>query len=503
MEKKPFILIVEDDDHTLELIATVLETNGYEIETQQSGRAALASIKKKTPDLIISDIMMPEMNGLELIKTLKLDPVKSQIPFLFLSAKISVHDRVKGLDLGADDYICKPFMMEELLARVKSRLRINNELQIARRSEGELSGDLSIFPVIDLIQILKLEKKTGEIRVMDKTLKAEIRINSGEIVDVSYGDYSGLKAFRSIIAIQKGRFSFLSSETMFEEKIKLNTQELIVESARQLDEFRFAISKIPPLDQIYETNQPILLKDLSADNKTVLDLFDGRQKLENIIKNSPIVDVETVRSIRHLITEGLVKKIGTSENGSHHKGMLKTLGNKQYETFVNILKEHPGEPSIIIIGLEDVNVDQFISNLCDCLTLGKYDVSLKPASSMICTRVSVDEKYSVNLYGLHGVKQFSFLWQILGHDILGIFLISDKTSAIQEKSVKSFFNSLQNDFQVPCVTVIIDKEQSMGNGKKESAPHLDTETTSLFNMGSVDTVAAIFTQWCEIVKKSI
>lgn len=115
------ILVVDDEASIRELLSFNLKKNGYSVETAADGREALA--KAAGMDLVLLDIMLPEVDGLEVCRRLKADPQTSGIPIIMLTAKAEEIDRVLGLELGADDYVVKPFSMRKLLARVKAVLR--------------------------------------------------------------------------------------------------------------------------------------------------------------------------------------------------------------------------------------------------------------------------------------------------------------------------------------------------------------------------------------------
>ena len=103
------------------------------------------------------------------------------------------------------------------------------------------------------------------------------------------------------------------------------------------------------------------------------------------------------------------------------------------------------------------------------------------------------------MYGIQHVKQFSFLYQILGDEILGIFLIADNAEAIQTNSVRAFYSSLQTDFFIPCVTAIMKNDHNMNDHKQDVDEQNRHENYALIDMDSLETVSTIFIQWCEIV----
>jgi len=120
---KEKILVVDDEKDIIELLQYNLEKEGYRISCAYSGEKCLENVKTELPDLILLDLMLPEIDGLDVCKFLKNNPQTSHIPIIMLTAKGEETDIVLGLELGADDYITKPFKVRELLARVKTVLR--------------------------------------------------------------------------------------------------------------------------------------------------------------------------------------------------------------------------------------------------------------------------------------------------------------------------------------------------------------------------------------------
>ena len=132
------ILVVDDDKKLTLLVRGFLEKEKYQVAEAYSGRMALDAIKEAKPDLIILDIMMPEMDGIEACKKIKADKDTKMIPVIMLTSMSNVKDKVQGLNAGANDYITKPFNPEELIARVKAQLRIKFlENELLRKEEVE------------------------------------------------------------------------------------------------------------------------------------------------------------------------------------------------------------------------------------------------------------------------------------------------------------------------------------------------------------------------------
>lgn len=139
--KKVRILLVEDEEYMAQAIAQILEKNNYTVDLAYDGEYGLDCALSGIYDIIILDIMLPKINGLDVLKTLRIEKITT--PVLFLTAKGETEDKVKGLDLGADDYITKPFKIEELLARLRVLARRKGHIVIENTSSY---GDIVLNP---------------------------------------------------------------------------------------------------------------------------------------------------------------------------------------------------------------------------------------------------------------------------------------------------------------------------------------------------------------------
>jgi diguanylate cyclase (GGDEF)-like protein len=136
--RAPVILVADDEPVNLALIKRRLEWEEYHVETAQDGGEAVEAAKRVLPDLVILDVMMPVLDGLGACRLLKEDPSTRDIPVIFLSALDDTDTKVNGLSLGANDYISKPFRVEELLARVAVAIRLKRERDLLQESAEEL-----------------------------------------------------------------------------------------------------------------------------------------------------------------------------------------------------------------------------------------------------------------------------------------------------------------------------------------------------------------------------
>ena len=130
---EPLVLVVDDEEHITELLAMGLGFNGFRVARAADGRAALAAVAEQRPDLIVLDVMMPALDGFDVVRRLRQqEGAGTRIPVIFLTARDATQDKVEGLRLGSDDYVTKPFRIEELIERCRA---------VLRRSSGAGPGD--------------------------------------------------------------------------------------------------------------------------------------------------------------------------------------------------------------------------------------------------------------------------------------------------------------------------------------------------------------------------
>jgi two-component system phosphate regulon response regulator PhoB len=174
------ILVVDDEPDAVELISFNLKNAGFEVLTAADGSEALKAARLFAPNLILLDLMLPEIDGLEVCKLLRRDPATTTIPTIILTAKAAEIDRVLGLELGADDYVTKPFSPRELVLRVK---KLIERRQIAREKPeifeaGELAIDIPRHLVT--VQGKRVDLTATEFRLLSTLMERRGRVQSRE-----------------------------------------------------------------------------------------------------------------------------------------------------------------------------------------------------------------------------------------------------------------------------------------------------------------------------------
>lgn len=177
MENNTSILLAEDDLNLGQLLQTFLTSKGFKVSLAQNGKIAFDKFNQGTFDFCIFDVMMPEMDGFTLAKEIR--QIDKKVPILFLSAKSMKEDKLEGFAIGADDYLTKPFSMEELLARINAVLRRTETTEIDVNVEKTI-GKIKYEPEL---RLLHLEKETKKLTTKENQLLSLLVKNKNDILD--------------------------------------------------------------------------------------------------------------------------------------------------------------------------------------------------------------------------------------------------------------------------------------------------------------------------------
>src|SRR5512147_2779762 len=311
---KQHLLLVDGDPKSLRVMEVSLKKAGFSVTTAVNGRDALDKCEISPPDLILSDTKMPEMDGFELCRRLKTDDRYRGTPFIFLTGQKSVEYKVKGLELGVEDYLTKPIYIKEIVTRVKILLQKREKERLEKKDlKASFSGSLSDMGVVDLVQTLEMGKKSGALHVKNrKGVEAVCYFRDGRILDCELsGKLTGENAFYRLLNWQDGEFAIEFRPIEREERIPVSTQGLLMEGMRRIDEWGRIVEQLPALDRVFEIDYGLLaerLAEIPDDVNALLRLFDGRRTLEQVIEEADYDDLAAAGVISKLFFEGIIKE---------------------------------------------------------------------------------------------------------------------------------------------------------------------------------------------------
>jgi CheY-like chemotaxis protein len=309
--KPQHILLVDDDPKLLTLLKSSLQKEGYVTSETLDGDTALRQIETEPPDLVLADVTMPAMDGFELCRLVRENPATDQVPFIFLTAKGELHDRVKGLNLGADDYISKPFHISEVTARIKVVLQRSAKLAQAAVSddkESDLRGNLEQMGMAEVVQTLGISRKTGGLKILRHSRVGKIYFEQGEIIQAALGDVKDEEAVYRILTWNEGYFEFDSNDTAAR-TIATSHNSLLMEGFQQREELAKYHEAMPPFTAMLTLSRPDQIGDLKPISQKVARLIDGHRTLQEIVDASPVNYLVTVKILYTLLKKQLAEAI--------------------------------------------------------------------------------------------------------------------------------------------------------------------------------------------------
>ncbi len=195
------ILIIDDDPIIQKLLEKQLELSGFATLHAMSGMEALQILDDQHVDLIILDISMPQMDGFQTLARIRKTAAGKAMPVIILSILDRDHLKIKGLELGADDYMVKPFNAAELTARIKAVLR---RKEGCHSRQGVVSGDLAVLGITDILQMLSLSQKNATIDLPD--IRGKIVARCGQVVSARQSMFTGMEALIRLLLLESGTF---------------------------------------------------------------------------------------------------------------------------------------------------------------------------------------------------------------------------------------------------------------------------------------------------------
>ncbi|MCL2724420.1 MAG: response regulator [Polyangiaceae bacterium] len=314
MAKKK-LLLVDADLRSLRVLEVSLRKSGYNVTCAQDGQAALDVVKSQAPDLVICDTKLPNLDGYGFVRKLKDHAEWEHIPVIFLASQRSVEDKIRGLELGVDDYLTKPIFVRELLARVTMVLARRTQETIAGKSSAgstlktRFAGSIQDMTVIDLLQTFEISRKTGTITFKSSSRLGYVWFRDGKVIDAEIGSLCGEEAVYRLLVLSEADFEVDFGDIVREDVIDVSTSVLVMEGMRRADEWTRLVEQIPSLSLVFEVDHDKLIDRLSEipdELNGILRLLDGRRTLMEIVDESPFDDLSTLTTLSKLYFEGLL-----------------------------------------------------------------------------------------------------------------------------------------------------------------------------------------------------
>lgn len=231
------ILYLDSDPGMRKMISKVLTEEGYEVSAVSHAKEAVNELREKNIDLIITDVLLPEIDGFQFYQIVKRHPKTSAIPFVFLTSKSDEEDKLKGLKMGADDYLVKPIKPRELVAKIEMIIRRADKVKGSIEG-ATLAGNLQDQGVAELVQFIDLSNQTGSLNIETPKGTGKIFFERGKLYAASFGGKRGQEAVWELLGAKEGTFRFqkLHEADLGEREIFADNYAIILEGLRRFDE---------------------------------------------------------------------------------------------------------------------------------------------------------------------------------------------------------------------------------------------------------------------------
>ncbi len=302
----------------MRVLEVSLRKAGFTVTTASSVIDAFDKLELGAPDLIISETTFPDGDGFDLRKRVRARSEWDEIPFIFLTAEAAIENKIRGLELGVDDYLTKPIYIKEIVTRINILLQKRQRVRFEERRDGRtrFAGRVADMPVVDVIQTIEISRKSGVIQfVGERNRQAAIYFRDGRVIDAEAGALQGEDAVYRLLTWSEGDFEVVFRTVRRREVIATSSQGLLMEGMRRLDEWSRLLEQLPPLSHRFEVDAGELatrLGDVPDDNNPILRLIDGKRTLLEVIDASDVGDLECLQAISRLYFEEMLSDIDHS-----------------------------------------------------------------------------------------------------------------------------------------------------------------------------------------------
>lgn len=301
------ILIADPDAAIVRALAPALRRRGYQVHAARDGSRALQIAILRFPDLVLFDERCPLLDARTFVRILRTNPRTERIPVVLAGDAADV-DRAR---LGT--YLRKPFNQDEVLARIEQIFRRVDAAKAVSGESREIEGNLAQIPLVDLLQILAVNRKTGRLAVEREGERAEIALAEGRVVDARMGAATGEKALYRLLTRREGQFAFVPGGAAgTEPRIERKVEELVLEGLRQADEIARLLPALPQPAELLElaVHPSEIPPGLHPVTEEVVALLEAPRRFEDVVDRCRASDLEAVRAVLALVERGYARRAG-------------------------------------------------------------------------------------------------------------------------------------------------------------------------------------------------
>ncbi len=310
---KKRIVLADPDPRSQKVLEVSLVQAGYAVATADDGEAAWARITEDVPDLVIADTRLPLCDGYGLVRKMRAKSEVAAVPVVFITHQRGVEDKIRGLELGVEEFLTKPVYAHELVSRVGAIFsRITSRALAAASPVGaeSTSGKLGDIGLFDLMLTFESSRRTGSLKLSSPRGLAVIFFREGRIVDAEHGSLRGPDAIYRCFVWTEGTFQIELGAVAKEETITDSVDVIVSDATRRVKEWQRITEQLPPLTTVFDVDSSALLSrlpEIPDEINGILRLIDGRRTVWQLIDESPFDDLSTLTTLAKLYFEGLLK----------------------------------------------------------------------------------------------------------------------------------------------------------------------------------------------------
>ena len=425
------VLVVDSDLSALRGLQEILRRAGHDVIVATDGALALNKALAAPPQLIVTATEMPLLDGFKLCQFVRTNPGTRDLPFVFMTSK-----ETTAADLGrhlrpGDEFLLKPIREEELLARVGAILTRGRTAGAAGDDQQRLLGTLTEINLTDLLQILRMNRRSGLLEVETEGRRGTIFLNEGEVVDAEVGRFHGEKAFYRTLEWTGGRFEFRPQPVELLPLIKRPGENLILEGLRQIDEVKRLRAALAPPDTRLELirrfeGPPERLKPVTRELLKLLEYFTS---LDDILDQSALLDLALCTALQTLVERRIVAVVAARDERKSTTAAQPLLSLEEalklsYQLGVGREEGQRAWSGKVLLTAEDGDLlRRFLESLS---RLKEFRIDAAAVLGEAETRpfgsvgtIQVLEGTELVLYALPGEAAFRPLWEALANGAVG------------------------------------------------------------------------------------
>lgn len=304
------ILIVDSDEQITAVLGLKLRKENFEVKTLSSSVNAVDTVKDFKPDLIISEMVLPEVSGVNFLKRVKMNPDTMKTPFIFLSNSRNVEDKILAVEMGAEAFFMKPIFIKVLINRIKDFFDERNFKEMLSSKETKsFSGELTSISIIDILNIISENRSTGEVLISSSTSeKAAIFFVNGSVIRIETEQGTGKNGIDELFRILSwldGTFSINYKDVSVVRNVNIPHDRLVMRAVNWFDDYSGELSEMPPTDSPVFVDFGQFMNNINkfpdGVGEIIKNIGSEGSKISSIIDRTPFDKRQTAKYLKKMI----------------------------------------------------------------------------------------------------------------------------------------------------------------------------------------------------------